>query len=178
LIDCFSAADDTVWVRDKRDVKAGQQVVVTLGLSKRVKQAETESARKREVEQLRKVVVDEGGGVLRDTRTGLLWQQSDNGSNITWGDASLYCSSKGDGWRLPTSSELQGIYGTGGVEKTQCDGYRCDVSPLFRLTSWWFWSSEKDGSSHAWGVDLTTGKRGSNGVGVPLSDRALCVRRP
>jgi hypothetical protein len=178
LIDCFSAADDTVWVRDKRDVKAGQQVVVTLGLNEQVgrKAAEAEQARKRA-----SVVggfSDEGGDVLRDTRTGLLWSQSDNGSYINMGDASRYCSGKGGGWRLPTSSELQGIYGSGGGAKTQCGGYRCDVSPLFRLTHVFVWSSEKEGVSQAWFVDLNNGNRNLVAVRNTNSNRALCVRRP
>lgn len=126
---------------------------------------------------------DEGGGVLRDTRTGLFWTQSDNGADISWGDASRYCSGMGRAWRLPNtyelhSPDLQGIYGTGRGVSPQCGFSRCNVSPLFRLTSIWFWSSESDGASEAWFVDLRFGGRDSHGVGNTRNLRALCVRRP
>jgi hypothetical protein len=144
----------------------------------REREREAERAREREAEKQRNPIVDESGGVLRDTRTGLLWSQSDNGSDISWDDASRYCSGKGGRYRLPTSSELQGIYGTGGGEKTQCGSHRCDVSPRFRLTSFWLWSSEKNGSSQAWFVNLGNGRRVSIVAGFAYNNRALCVQRP
>jgi hypothetical protein len=156
--------------------------------AERAREREAEQAREREAEQARDRELigrfTEEGDIVRDTRTGLLWSQSDNGTEINWSDASRYCSGKGGGWRLPTISELQGIYRTGGSNKTQCGRFRCDVSALFRLTDVWFMSSEKLGnkfSSRAvHGVTLDDGRTSSYDPASAYSPgvRALCVRRP
>jgi hypothetical protein len=53
-------------------------------------------------------------GIWRDPSTGLEWTNKDNGSDINWTQARVYCrdlplGSYGD-WRLPTIDELQGIF--------------------------------------------------------------------
>jgi len=52
-------------------------------------------------------------GTVSDTATGLVWQQADSGSGMTWEDALAYCedlmlAGKSD-WRLPAAKELQSI---------------------------------------------------------------------
>jgi hypothetical protein len=57
------------------------------------------------------VYVDNKNGTVTDTRTGLVWQQADDGVARTWADAGPYCENLvlggyGD-WRLPRIDELE-----------------------------------------------------------------------
>jgi hypothetical protein len=49
-----------------------------------------------------------------DPATSLMWTMRDNGSNVNWSEATLYCQTLSLGgravWRLPNIDELQGIY--------------------------------------------------------------------
>jgi Protein of unknown function (DUF1566) len=53
-------------------------------------------------------------GTVLDTKTNLMWAAKDNGSDIKWADAKLYCENyRGGGytdWRMPTQDELAGLY--------------------------------------------------------------------
>jgi hypothetical protein len=53
------------------------------------------------------VVLD--GGLVRDTLTGLVWQQQGSTTQMTWADAQSYCSSLGSGFRLPTFKEWDSL---------------------------------------------------------------------
>ena len=119
---------------------------------------------------------DLGNGSLRDTRTGLVWTQSDNGRNIDWNGASAHCQTKG--MRLPTIDELQAIYERPGAGTTSCGQWTCKVSPLFRLTSFWFWSGTKEGSSRAFDISLAADLwNASSPLDYSNDLRALCVWR-
>jgi serine/threonine protein kinase len=122
------------------------------------------------------MLVEAGGGVLLQPKTGLEWTQSDNGSDINWGSAGAYCAGKGSGWRLPSSAELQSLYDASGAVSTSCGSDTCWVSPLFRLTGPVGWSSEADAASEAWGVYLVNGDRYSGSASIKFNARALCVR--
>ncbi|NSW54250.1 MAG: HEAT repeat domain-containing protein [Anaerolineae bacterium] len=56
------------------------------------------------------VLVANNDGTVTDTRSGLLWQQADDGGERTYEDALTYCRSLRiaghDDWRLPTKEEL------------------------------------------------------------------------
>jgi hypothetical protein len=125
--------------------------------------------------------IDLGNGVLEDTKTGLEWTQSDNGSAITWNDAKGYCESKTGGWRLPNVDELAAIYSEGEKrgDTTQCAGYTCKVSPLFHLSAYWHWSGTRvdESGSDAWYVGLGNGKRLQLHVNMYGGNQALCIRR-
>ena len=110
------------------------------------------------------------GGTIRDSTTGLEWSQSDNGSDIDWEDATRYCDNKGGNWRLPASSELQGIYDVS--LSIPCGTSTCRTSPKFRLTEWGFWSNERASSSEAFDVTLYSGGRGADHVGDRDSRRS------
>jgi tetratricopeptide (TPR) repeat protein len=109
---------------------------------------------------------------------GLEWAESDNGADINWNKAKIYCASKGSGWRLPTVAELQSNYQSG--QSTYCGKFnpKCNVASKSLLTGPWFWSNEPNGSSEAWYVTLVFGTRDTNRVGYLDFSRALCVRRP
>lgn len=107
---------------------------------------------------------------------GLEWDESDNGTDINWYEAKQYCASKGNGWRLPTTGELQNSYQTG--YPAPCGPWTCKLSSKSWLTGGRFWSSDTNGSSEAWLVFLFNGN-GSRAVEraeFRFRDRALCVR--
>ncbi|HAJ26296.1 MAG TPA: hypothetical protein DCG53_03480 [Syntrophus sp. (in: bacteria)] len=65
--------------------------------------------------------VNNNDGTVTDTQTGLMWANSDNGSNIDWYNAKSYCEGYSgggkSGWRMPTTDELgqlrnSGAYGS------------------------------------------------------------------
>lgn len=77
-------------------------------------------------------------GTVKDTRTGLTWQQSVDAGSYTGANAKTYCgglSLAGTGWRLPTISELLTL-----VDPTK---YSPAIDPTaFPATPTdWFWSS-------------------------------------
>jgi len=91
-----------------------------------------------------------------DPSTGLMWESADNGKDITWHDASSYCSNLRKAgrfdWRLPTLSELRGIYdpsisteGMGDYE-----GIKLHVKGGIKLSGY-PWSSTRE-----WGVPKGT----------------------
>jgi len=61
--------------------------------------------------------VNNGNGTVTDTQTGLMWADKDNGSQINWYDAKIYCEGYSgggkSGWRMPTVAELEGLYNAG-----------------------------------------------------------------
>lgn len=56
---------------------------------------------------------DNGDGTVTDTATGLMWQQTDDGTRREWAEALAYCEALDlaghDDWTLPNSKELQSI---------------------------------------------------------------------
>lgn len=117
--------------------------------------------------------VDNGDGTISDTQTGMVWAQSDNGAVISWNDALKYCTK---GMRLPRIDELQQLYDRPAGVATPCGTTRCRVSPLFKLSSNWFWSSTMEGSARALDVSYRSGNRFRVDANVIAKYRALCVR--
>jgi hypothetical protein len=111
-----------------------------------------------------------------DPATGLIWTKTDNGSDVTWQQATDYCrnlrlADHGD-WRLPTIDELQGIYDP----SVLVDHWH--VKGGLQLSGNKHWSSSQgDASGEAWFYYLSTGARFTLRFGVNYSLRALCVRR-
>jgi hypothetical protein len=62
------------------------------------------------------------GGLVRDTLTGLVWQQRGSSAGMTWADAQSYCSSLGPGFRLPTYRELLSLLGFSSAATTAFPG--------------------------------------------------------
>jgi hypothetical protein len=58
-----------------------------------------------------------------DTKTHLMWSMRDNASAVSWPDAKSYATKNHDGnsdWRLPTLTELAGLYDKTKTRKTYC----------------------------------------------------------
>jgi len=85
---------------------------------------------------------DNADGTISDLATGLMWQQTDNGSGIDWEHALAYAQTQNNAnylgyndWRLPNSKELQSL-----VDYTRSPGATNSVSagpaidPLFSCT--------------------------------------------
>jgi hypothetical protein len=79
-------------------------------------------------------------GTVLDTKTSLMWAAKDNGSDINWIDANLYCDNyRGGGytdWRTPTQDELAGLYDMAKTYKSDC-GVTVHLTELIRLTCSW-----------------------------------------
>lgn len=126
--------------------------------------------------------VDNKNGTVTDTQTGLMWAVQDNGSDINWYNAKSYCEgySKGGGsWRLPTQSELSGLFQS---------GLRSWGNHAIRLTGYSVWASEErtsiHGSQDGGDVYFVTGSKGwfpkSKAVynsSIYTAHRALPVRK-
>ena len=169
LIECKAA--NGARVEQTLSIDSGTQKVVNLQLAAKVNAIAS---------GIDKRFTAPGDGTVIDSQTGLQWAQRDNGQDINWNNARSYCSSlstAGGGWRLPGMDELQGIYDASATLTTSCGSTTCRVSPLFNLSSVWFWSNQSNGSSEAWLFSLGNGHRFSLHVSYSVSYRALCVRR-
>ena len=119
-------------------------------------------------------------GVVIDTETDLMWAAGDNGANIDWNRAKLYCQTyKGAGytdWRMPTPKELAGLYGTGEESPQECKpSSSVKITKLIRLTCCCPWSSEEDGSSAVY-VYFKDGKGYRTDKAMSRYQRILPVR--
>jgi hypothetical protein len=115
-------------------------------------------------------------GTVRDTRTGRMWAERDNGSRINWADAVEYCKKyRGGGykdWRMPTQDELAMLYD---ATLTDSEGYH--KTYLIKLTFSSLWASETRGSDAA-RFDLEMARRdwSSKQSGYETDNRVLPVR--
>lgn len=82
-------------------------------------------------------------GTVHDLETGLMWASADNGSDIDWEDAEMFCRTYNVGdytdWRLPTLKELQNLQDTSVFGSFQ-------VISLFDLSACCLWSSDSRGN--------------------------------
>lgn len=117
-------------------------------------------------------------GTVLDTRTGLMWAAQDNGANINWKGAKIYCANyRGGGytdWRMPTQHELAGLYDEAENYKADC-GPAVHLTELIHLTCNVPWASDSDGTV-AGGFRFGGGLRGGLRLSFDFSGRALPVR--
>jgi hypothetical protein len=188
LIQCRAIDSPHATAQLTKAVAAAGQAVVVLELAKKPgENPKNESARPVE-ESPEKLLsdagfVDLGKGLLKDTRTGLQWTQSDNGADIGWNDARKFCAGRGGDWRLPSVDELLAIYASNVPTPRVCAvhgalSYTCKTSVLFHLTSTAFWSGTALGAGKSWDVLLFSGLRDAVPVEFAQDVRALCVRGP
>jgi len=96
-------------------------------------------------------------GTILDTSTKLVWAAKDNGSDINWANAKIYCDNyRGGGytdWRMPTQDELAGLYdasSTGYALDCGSQYGRVKLTNLISLTCVCPWASETRGSDAAY----------------------------
>ena len=128
---------------------------------------------------------DLGNGALVQNQTHMRWTRNDNGRDIGWEDARAYCAGMGMGWRLPTPDELTELYAAArrDGDHATCGTSTCQASPLFHLSSNWYWSDTaltkaeaEDYDELAWGLLLVNGRRTQALKDAVYGSRALCVR--
>jgi len=180
VITCDSIKVNGVRASEKRKVEAGTKVVVKLSLAALEKASSAAAKAARSADAM----IDRGDGVLEQVSSGLLWTQRDNASDVSWDGARQYCATlrtAGGGWHLPSEPEFRRIYNdTAGVAKAiPCGDHTCSASP-FRLSNWWFWTSERSDARMAWIFTLSDdyGRTSRYPVGASSGSRALCVRTP
>jgi hypothetical protein len=119
-------------------------------------------------------------GVVRDSKTGLNWQQAVPNTTYTHAKALAYCSGNvaalsGSGWRLPAIKELQTLVDDS-VAYSLFSGPAIDPSAFPSTPPDLFWSSTLYGldASNAWSVAFYDG----NTYFDPMTDsnRVRCVR--
>lgn len=98
--------------------------------------------------------IDLGRGVIKDTKTGMMWTQKDSyvdlGHSLSWNESNDYVNELATGkfsdWRLPTISELKTIYEYSKINKDIFGG-RINLDPIFAEKGpYSYWSSETEGS--------------------------------
>lgn len=99
--------------------------------------------------------VDHSNGTVTDQATGLVWQQTDDGTTKTWQGALDYCNTltlaSSSDWRLPNIKELRSI-----VDESR---FSPAIDPVFSgiNTSYWSSSSNAYDPDNAWFVYFVSG---------------------
>ncbi len=88
-------------------------------------------------------------GIIVDQSTGLEWVVGPD-QDTDWDEAKRWVEEltlDGGGWRMPTVSELKGLY----LEDLEVDGSEPRIHPAFegKMTGWWVWSGETGGNAAA-----------------------------
>jgi len=120
----------------------------------------------------------------KDSMTGLMWTNNDNGRDLTWQQAMDYCRNLNfvgySDWRLPTIDELQRIHDP----TVNSSGRWSDGSPAtFHIRgnlqpSGWEWSSTQGRvPGQAWNFSFADVQPGLARIDGNLNLRAMCVRR-
>jgi hypothetical protein len=114
-------------------------------------------------------------GIVRDTVTGLTWEQSPAATTYTWDDAGTHCAGLSlagvAGWRLPTFIELLSILDYSKYNPAINTVAFPGTQPSF------CWSSSNmggPGSGYAWAVDFFQGY--AFGHGKSAANFVRCVR--
>jgi len=83
-------------------------------------------------------------GIVKNTNTGLEWKAGPD-KNTSWEKARAWVrrlNLDGGRWRMPTKNEVKSLY--------KARTGTCNMTPLFKTTAWWVWSSETKNASYAW----------------------------
>jgi hypothetical protein len=109
-------------------------------------------------------------GVVYDTESGLEWYAGpDRGTS--WAAAQSWVTgldALGGGWRMPTVSELDGLYHVG-------DGVN-NITFLLYNSGYWIWAGETEATAAKWVFSFSYGGEGWNGRPPPDGGRAIAVR--
>jgi len=118
-------------------------------------------------------LVDNGNGIVTDSRSRLMWQQDEPGQ-MTWGSALTYCEELSLGghldWRLPNIKDLATL-----LDDTT-DNPDINTTYFPYAISSWYWSSTTGNLSGSWAryVDFTWGS--INSITKSSNEYTRCVR--
>jgi len=184
------------------EVKSGEQSVVSIELAplrdardKTMQQARDKAAQeardkaaeeaweKASQEAREKAAVEDADKVWTDPDTGLMWTKKDNGSDVNWQKARMYCRNLRlagySDWRLPAIDELSDIYDP----KASIAGQMGSGSPAtwhvkgkLQLTGWQWSNTQGNTTWEAWLFLFANGERYSSPLIGSGLDRVLCVR--
>lgn len=97
--------------------------------------------------------------IVLDTKTRLMWVAEES-ETLSWYDAKRYCKNyRGGGykdWRMPTISELEGLYDSS--RQPDC-GCVTNLIEMYNGANCWEWSSESKGSEAAFFAFNLNGKQ-------------------
>jgi hypothetical protein len=116
-----------------------------------------------------------------DPQTGLTWTRQDNGSKVTWNEATAYCrnlhlAGRSD-WRLPEVEELRTLFDSS--SSTRVENLVVHVNRNIQISSMFQWSNTsappaEDGSPSVWMFDFFRAGSPSRHQPAGLTG-ALCV---
>lgn len=104
-------------------------------------------------------------GVVKDTKTGLMWTQKDSyvdlGRSLSWNECNQYVKKLSTGdysdWRIPTIAELLTIYEPGKQNKDIFGG-KLRLDPVFAESGpYSYWSADTDGDCCALAITFDYG---------------------
>ncbi len=118
---------------------------------------------------------------IRDVEQELVWATPDNGADVNWNDAQNHCAALGPGWSLPRIAALRSLYDESGTHSQTITVHEKMytvklVTPMISPSSLFLWTSEGNGSSEAWYVDLVNGSQAAATIDSTFA-RAMCVAK-
>lgn len=169
-------------LRDARS-KTAQRTRDKVAQEARDKAAQEANA-KADRETRDRAALEDADKVWTDPETRLMWTKKDNGSDVNWQKARLYCRNLRlagySDWRLPSIDELSDIYDpTADVEGQLGSGSQATwhVKGRLQLSGWQWSNSQGNATWEAWVFLFANGKRYSAPLAGSGLDRTLCVRR-
>jgi len=103
-----------------------------------------------------------GNGTVTDIETQFMWQQTDDGTERNWADATSYCEKLSlgghGGWRLPTTEEFKTI-----IDPTR-QNPAIDTTYFPKTKSAYYWTCATNGKvkSNAWVIGFQNGRMTSD----------------
>jgi hypothetical protein len=175
-----ATTDGVTKIRIEAEIDQGQKIV-----EMQLKVEHDQELKRQQEETIRKQAEAALHPTWTDPDTKLMWTKEDNGSDVSWGQASDYCTKLRlagyNDWRLPTIEELQGIDDpSASVQAVFDEGsvVGVHVKGNLKLSGWHWSSSQGDASGGPWHFNFVNEKPGDAfPLGFNYGMRALCVRR-
>ncbi len=112
-------------------------------------------------------LIDDGNGIIKDTKTGLMWTKKDSyadtGKCMNWYESKTYVSGLKTGgfsdWRMPEEKELLSIYDKSYWSNISFDQhYPIHIDTIFAEgAAYWYWLAESEDSNHARTINFLDG---------------------